>query len=90
MAGVIKQCVICGKLYEDCCPNRVPGTFRWQSVACCPEHAEEYLYNLTHPYSSRVTREAEQKPPANEPKYNKKAEEVTVFVDETEAGTEDG
>lgn len=49
MAGVWKNCEICGRRYYDCCPRRVPGTFRWQSATCSPEHGELYLYRLIHP-----------------------------------------
>lgn len=44
MATGIKVCKICGKEYECCKTVRqVPGVFRWQDVACCVEHGQEYL-----------------------------------------------
>jgi hypothetical protein len=39
-----RVCRICGKEYEAChtvAPHS--GAFRWQDVACCPEHGAEYL-----------------------------------------------
>lgn len=44
MATGKKVCKICGKEYECCQTNRrVEGVFRWQDVACCVEHGQEYL-----------------------------------------------
>lgn len=44
MATGIKVCKICGKEYECCKTVRhVDGVFRWQDVACCVEHGQEYL-----------------------------------------------
>lgn len=39
-----KKCKICGKDYEYC-RSMLPDTdmFRWQDVACCKEHGEQYL-----------------------------------------------
>lgn len=38
-----KQCRVCGKVYAACLtPNRT-NVFRWQDVACCPEHGAIYL-----------------------------------------------
>ncbi len=43
MAKGYRQCRVCGKEYEYCQTFRPFAPFRWQDVACCPEHAEEYL-----------------------------------------------
>lgn len=44
MATGTKVCKICGKEYECCKTVRhVDGVFRWQDVACCVEHGQEYL-----------------------------------------------
>lgn len=44
MATGTRICKICGKEYECCKTLRqVEGVFRWQDVACCVEHGEEYL-----------------------------------------------
>lgn len=40
-----KICRVCGKEYESCHTLRpnLNSEFRWQDVACCPEHGQEYL-----------------------------------------------
>lgn len=39
-----RVCRLCGKEYEAChTVAPVDGAFRWQDVACCPEHGAEYL-----------------------------------------------
>lgn len=44
MATATKICKVCGCQYEYCRTQRtVAGVFRWQDVACCPEHGAEYL-----------------------------------------------
>lgn len=44
MATGTKICKICGKEYECCKTVRhIDGVFRWQDVACCVEHGQEYL-----------------------------------------------
>ena len=38
------RCKICGKEYEGCKSARIPHSgYRWQDVACCPEHGAMYL-----------------------------------------------
>lgn len=39
----IRKCKICGKEYPYCKTNVRAGTFRYQDVACCPEHGRIYL-----------------------------------------------
>lgn len=36
-------CKICGKEYPYCKTFNESNTFRYQDVACCKEHGEEYL-----------------------------------------------
>lgn len=44
MATAILKCRVCGKEYEACRnAKRVDGVFRWQDVACSPEHGATYL-----------------------------------------------
>lgn len=38
-----KICKICGAEYPYCQTYRLDNAFRWQDVACCPEHGAEYL-----------------------------------------------
>lgn len=42
MAG-IKRCKVCGREYEYCRTNRPTDIFRWQDVACSPEHGAIYF-----------------------------------------------
>lgn len=39
---------MCGKKYEACHTLRpnIQSEFRWQDVACCPEHGAEYLKQI--------------------------------------------
>lgn len=44
MTTATKICKVCGKEYEYCHTfRRVAGVFRWQDVACSPEHGSAYL-----------------------------------------------
>ena len=44
MATATLKCRVCGKEYEACRnAKRVDGVFRWQDVACSPEHGADYL-----------------------------------------------
>ena len=44
MATATLKCRVCGKEYEACRDaKRVDGVFRWQDVACSPEHGAIYL-----------------------------------------------
>lgn len=48
MAIGVKVCKVCGKEYEACHTLRpnMNSEFRWQDVACCPEHGAEYLRRI--------------------------------------------
>lgn len=47
MALATKKCKVCGKEYEYChTMRRTPGVFRYQDVACCPEHGSIYLARI--------------------------------------------
>lgn len=48
MAKGIRVCKVCGAEYEYChTVRRKSGIFRWQDVACCPEHGRQYLEEIT-------------------------------------------
>lgn len=48
MAIGVKVCKVCGKEYEACHTLRpnMNSEFRWQDVACSPEHGAEYLRQI--------------------------------------------
>lgn len=48
MAIGTKICKVCGKPYEACHTLRpnLNSEFRWQDVACCPGHGQEYLRRI--------------------------------------------
>lgn len=44
MASATRKCKVCGKDYEYChTVRRTSDIFRWQDVACCPEHGSTYF-----------------------------------------------
>ena len=45
MATGFRTCKICGKQYEYCMTNRI-DMFRWQDVACSPEHGALYFQQI--------------------------------------------
>ena len=51
-------CKVCGKEYPFCRTERPKGTFVYQEVACCKEHAAEYFASIA---ASRNENKAEQK-----------------------------
>lgn len=46
MATGYRTCRICGKSYEYCRTNRRTTIFRWQDVACSPEHGAIYFAQI--------------------------------------------
>ena len=75
MAIGTKICRVCGKEYESCHTLRpnLNSEFRWQDVACCPEHGQEYLMRIL-----RSRGIAPKEEPKAEPKTEPKAEEKHV------------
>lgn len=45
MAQATRICQVCGKEYPYCKTFRVIK-FRWQDVACCPEHGVEFFQRV--------------------------------------------
>lgn len=55
MATATRICKVCGCEYEYChTARRVAGVFRWQDVACSPEHGNEYLARIIASRSGNV------------------------------------
>ncbi len=47
-----KTCKVCGCEYPYCKTNRPAGVFRYQDVACSPEHGAKYLKEILASRSS--------------------------------------
>lgn len=46
MAKGFKECKVCGKMYECCTTERSTDIYRWQDVACSPEHGAIYFAKI--------------------------------------------
>lgn len=42
----MRKCKVCGREYEYCRSKRLENSFRWQDVACSPEHGSIYLAEI--------------------------------------------
>lgn len=54
MATGTKRCKVCGKEYPYCKTASRPGVFRYQDVACCPEHGSIYLKRVMDARSNKI------------------------------------
>ena len=67
MVRATKKCKVCGKEYEYCSTQTKDSRFRWQDVACCPEHGAEYLRQVQEARAkARLIDIDEPKPSASE------------------------
>lgn len=85
MAIGIKVCKVCGREYEACHtlrPNN--GEFRWQDVACCPEHGAEYLRAIMISRGEIVEQAEESVPETPKKKTRKKKSEAAASDAEKE------
>ena len=57
MEKAYRTCMMCGKKYEYCHTDRRTGTFRWQDVGCCREHAMLYFTEVKIARKQDVTPE---------------------------------
>lgn len=47
MAIQMRTCKVCGKEYAACpTAHRNNSAYRWQDVACCKEHGDQYLHDI--------------------------------------------
>lgn len=69
-------CKICGKEYPFCRSERPKGTFVYQEVACCKEHAIEYFEKVAASRSGGNTEVQETKIASEEISENVKEENV--------------
>ena len=57
MATAMKKCKVCGTEYEYCrSVRRIADVFRWQDVACSPEHGSIYFARVA---AARAAEDAE-------------------------------
>lgn len=57
MATATRKCKVCGKDYEYCHSAKRSEVFRWQDVACSPEHGSIYFAKIE---ASRANKAAAQ------------------------------
>lgn len=80
MATATRKCRVCGCEYEYCHTNRrVAGVFRWQDVACCPEHGSVYFAKIMESRSEAST--------SVEP-TDVKSEQSTIVIHESDEDDE--
>ncbi len=58
MAKGTRICRVCGEPYPYC-KTHAPGVFRWQDVACCPEHAAIYFDEVERARAADVAQQAD-------------------------------
>lgn len=51
--GATRVCKVCGIEYPYCHTN-IASQYRWQDVACCPEHATQYFAEVAASRSKPV------------------------------------
>ncbi len=54
-----RKCKVCGAEYEYCKTNRPTGIFRYQDVACSPEHGSIYFARILESRSATPVSEVE-------------------------------
>lgn len=52
-------CKICGVEYPYCRTNRPSEVFRWQDVACCPEHGAMYFDKILESRGEKIAEDME-------------------------------
>ena len=68
-------CKVCGKEYEYC-KTKARGQFKWQDVACCIEHANQYFEEIAISRGEKKSPSIDQPKKQNkEPFIKKKSEE---------------
>ena len=78
MAKGYKVCKVCGKQYEYCTTERRADLFRWQDVACSPEHGAAYFEKVLASRGKRASAEADEKPTPKKRARKKKTEPETT------------
>lgn len=72
MAQGTRICKVCGKEYPYCKTERRIDLYRWQDVACGPEHAAIYFAEIAasrgEVKSAEIEKSVEEKAPAEDTK----------------------
>ena len=77
-------CRVCGAEYEGCRTARyIAGTYRWQDVACCPEHGSIYLERII------ASRQPKTETPVEKPAEVKVIAEVIEETSSDEANADE-
>lgn len=74
--GGKRICRVCGKEYPYCKTNVSKTVFRWQNIACCPEHASIYFENARRLREEREEKKEPQTLEVTEPADIGKADEA--------------
>ena len=89
MVQGIKVCKVCGKEYPYCKNWSNANIFRWQDVACCEEHGQQYFAEIlrsrgelqSDPEPSAETSQEEvvkASPKKRSPRSSKESEDTSV------------
>lgn len=71
-------CKICGREYPYCKTNRPADIFRWQDVACSPDHAAIYFSEIAESRSHSADYQASKSSAAED------SAEVLELIDDTD------
>ena len=89
MPKAIRICKICGKEYPYCKTARNSDIFRWQDVACCPEHGSEYFAKVIESRKPKKTVAAAKADAPKKDTYTEPEEDLLDLYDEDEDEDED-
>ena len=85
-------CKVCGIEYPFCKTERPNGTFIYQEVACCKEHAKEYFAKIAASRQSESNIKTEETPVSQEEKIKeipiKQKENIKEEINDVTSGTE--
>lgn len=56
----VRKCKVCGKEYPYCKTVRTSNVFRYQDVACCPEHGSIYFSKIEASRLGKGIKEADE------------------------------
>lgn len=95
MAKGMRKCKVCGVEYEYCHTVRNGDLFRYQDVACCPEHGSIYFARIldsrkaNHPCGDDACDPAPSLPDSNEIEENEEDEKDEFFEEDFDGDGEE-